>query len=315
MAISIEAAINFLEAQIGHTTYSMYGSRNFSDGTCDCSGAVYTALRHGGASNLGYIASTETLHNWLLANGFGLIAENKEWKMKRGDVVIWGKKGFSAGGGGHTGICVDGQNWLECTAYNELGETKQNHDARWQMNDGPYFYVYRLNAGATKPTPVHKPQPVPSGNNIDVSYALRSLNGAWNPTVKNYGGGDNGFAGVPNQKHDYLTVSVSRGSVKYRVKTREDGWLGWVTKSNKNDLVSGAAGIAGHAITGVQIVFLTPKNEAYQQAYYRSQTTARAGWLGVCADDGSVVGFDKWAGMDGEPLDRLQIKISNHNPF
>lgn len=149
----------------------------------------------------------------------------------------------------------------------------------------------------------------------DVTYALRSLNGEWLDNVTNFGDGDNGYAGVPNQQHDYLTVSVNHGSVKYRVKTVQDGWLGWVTGSNRNDLVNGAAGVTGHAITGVQIVYNTPAGEDYQQAYYRSQTTQRAGWLGVCADDGSVAGFDSWAGMDGEPLDRLQIKVSASNPF
>lgn len=149
----------------------------------------------------------------------------------------------------------------------------------------------------------------------NVTYALRSLNGGWLDNVTNFGAGDNGYAGVPNHPHDYLTVSVDHGSIKYRVKTAQDGWLGWVTGSNRNDLVNGAAGVTGHAITGVQIVYNTPTGETYQQAYYRSQTTQRAGWLGVCADDGSVTGFDSWAGEDGEPLDRLQIKISAANPF
>lgn len=150
---------------------------------------------------------------------------------------------------------------------------------------------------------------------INVTYALRGLNGGWLDEVTNFGAGDNGYAGVPNHQHDYLTVSVDHGSIKYRVKTAQDGWLGWVTKGDRNDLTNGAAGIAGHAITGVQIVYSTPAGESYQQAYYRSQTTQRAGWLGVCADDGSVAGFDSWAGFDGEPLDRLQIKVSASNPF
>lgn len=148
MTVNMETAISFLKTKVGKVRYSMYGSRNFSDGTCDCSGAVYTALRKGGASDAGYILSTETLHSWLIKNGFKLIAENKSWAMKRGDVVIWGRKGQSAGAGGHTGICIDGQNWLECTAWKSLGETQQNHDARWSMNGGPYFYVYRLNSSA-----------------------------------------------------------------------------------------------------------------------------------------------------------------------
>ena len=172
--------------------------------------------------------------------------------------------------------------------------------------------------GAVTTAPATQSAPVASDAKTvgtDVTYALRSLNGGWLDNVTNFGAGDNGYAGVPNHPHDYLTVSVDHGSIKYRVKTAQDGWLDWVTGSNRNDLVNGAAGVTGHAITGVQIVYNTPTGETYQQAYYRSQTTQRAGWLGVCADDGSVTGFDIWAGEDGEPLDRLQIKISAANPF
>lgn len=175
--------------------------------------------------------------------------------------------------------------------------------------------VVRLANGGTSPATI---APVASNAKTvgtDVTYALRSLNDSWLDNVTNFSAGDNGYAGVPNQQHDYLTVSVDHGSVKYRVKTAQDGWLGWVTKGDRNDLANGAAGVGGHAITGVQIVYNTPTGEDYQQAYYRSQTTQRAGWLGVCADDGSVAGFDSWAGVDGEPLDRLQIKISATNPF
>lgn len=203
----------------------------------------------------------------------------------------------------------------------------------WGDHTDPYGYLSRwgitkekLAADLANGTTTVNPSPSapaaqntrPQANvagNVNVTYALRSLNGSWLDNVTNFGAGDNGYAGVTNQQHDYLTVSVDHGSIKYRVKTAQDGWLGWVTGSNKNDLANGAAGVTGHAITGVQIVYNTPSGEAYQQAYYRSQTAQRAGWLGVCADDGSVTGFDSWAGMDGEPLDRLQIKVSASNPF
>jgi N-acetylmuramoyl-L-alanine amidase len=75
------------------------------------------------------------------------------------------------------------------------------------------------------------------------------------------------------------------------------------------------AGIKGHAIDGVRIVFTTPKGESYQQVYYRSQTTKRIGWLGVCADNGTGKGFDSFAGMLGEPLDRLQIDIDDCSKY
>ncbi len=149
MTLNIENGISALKQQIGRATYSMYGSRNFSDGTCDCSGAVYYGLTNGGVKPLGYIPSTETMHQWLLDNNYKLIAENSEWKMQAQDVIIWGRKGESAGAGGHTGIAVDDQNWIECTAWSgggngaEGGVIISNHDSRWAMNGCPYFYVYR----------------------------------------------------------------------------------------------------------------------------------------------------------------------------
>ena len=151
---------------------------------------------------------------------------------------------------------------------------------------------------------------------VNVHYAFHTLNGGWLPEVKNYGSGSNGFAGTPNARHDLLYIKVDRGSVKYRVHTLGGGWLPWVTKADKSDLVNGVAGTKGKVIDGVQIIFLTPKDEPYQQAFYRSQTTQRAGYLATCCDDGkSIKGFGAWAGMYGEPMDRLQIKIGNVAPF
>ena len=316
MSFDIDKTIAFLKSKIGHVTYSMYGSRNFSDGTCDCSGAVYTGLVQGGFAPMSYIPSTETLHAWLIGNGCQLIAENTEWQMQKGDIVIWGRKGYSAGAGGHTGICIDGQNWLECTAWRDLGETIQNHDARWAMNDQPYFYVYRY-TGTTNSKPVQASNVSISAPKANVSYGLHLLGGSWLDEVTNFGSGDNGFAGLPNHQHDLLYIRVDHGSVKYRVHTVKSGWLPWVTKGDRTDTVNGCAGIAGEVIDGVQIIFLTPAGEPYQQAYYRSQTTQRAGWLGVVCDDGTSLPqyTDTYAGLFGEPLDRLQIGISSINPF
>ncbi|MBF7122606.1 1,4-beta-N-acetylmuramidase, partial [Pediococcus pentosaceus] len=100
-----------------------------------------------------------------------------------------------------------------------------------------------------------------------------------------------------------------------RVHTIEDGWLPFVHKANKNDTVNGVAGIKGHTIDGVQMYYTTPHGETYQQAYYRSQTTQRANYLGTCSDNGTVSGYDSWAGMLGEPLDRLQIHINDNSKY
>ncbi|APR28623.1 hypothetical protein BTW26_06185 [Pediococcus acidilactici] len=39
------------------------------------------------------------------------------------------------------------------------------------------------------------------------------------------------------------------------------------------------------------------------------------GYLGIYADNGTAAGFDSWAGMYGEPLDRLQIHINNCSKY
>lgn len=143
MAINMDAAINYLyKLQAAGVTYSMDGSRTGADGTADCSGAVYAALRTAGASNAGYVLNTESLHAWLLANGFVKVAENTDWDAQHGDVFIWGQMGASAGAGGHTGIFIDHTNIIHCN-YAHNGVSVNNHDAYWVADGRPYFYAYR----------------------------------------------------------------------------------------------------------------------------------------------------------------------------
>lgn len=166
------------------------------------------------------------------------------------------------------------------------------------------------------PTPTPKPSKPTNKKDVHVTYALHQKGKKWLNPVKDFGSGSNGFAGVPNSVHDLLYIKVNHGSIKYRVHTIEDGcWLPWVHKGNKNDTVNGVAGIKGHTIDGVQMYYTTPKGETCQQSYYHSQTTQRANYLGTCADNGTVSGYDSWAGVYGEPLDRLQISINDHSNF
>ena len=295
--MDIDAAINALKKKIGKSTYSMEGSRDFSDGTCDCSGAVYYGLRKAGCSDFAYITSTETLHEYLVQNGITLKAENEPFNMEKGDIIIWGKQGQSAGANGHTGICIDNQNWIECTAWHDLGETIQNHDKRWVMAGKPFFYVYHY----TGRTP---------GINPNVTYGLHVKGGDWLSPVVNFNPvNSDGYAGLPNHEHDMLYARVDHGALKYRVHTIEAGWLDWVTSGNPNDPVNGCAGMFGQTIDGVQMVYLTPSGEYYRNAYYRSQTTKRADWLPEVADDSD------FAGIFGEPLDRLQAAVNIRDPF
>ena len=164
MAINIETGLAVVQRFVNNCSYSMYGSRYYTDGTCDCSGSVYRILRESGGFDYGYIPSTETLHDYLTKLGYEKIAENSDFPMQRGDIIIWGQKGYSAGAGGHTGIALDNQNWIECTGWKDT-TIIANHDQRWVMAGCPYFYVYRLKS-TPKPNPssAPAPKPQPSGN-------------------------------------------------------------------------------------------------------------------------------------------------------
>lgn len=45
--------------------YSMSDSRTGTDGTADCSRAIYVCLRKAGASNAGWVLNTDSTHSWL----------------------------------------------------------------------------------------------------------------------------------------------------------------------------------------------------------------------------------------------------------
>lgn len=169
-------------------------------------------------------------------------------------------------------------------------------------------------SGGTAPRP-----PAQSGGSghVPITYELRKLGGGWLGSVTDFNNRDsNGFAGLPCNSHDLLTMSVPEGSLRYRVHVLGGGWQSWITRANKGDTVHGCAGVPGKAIDGVQAYYTTPGGRTLMQVWYRSQTSRRAGWLGVCCDDGtSIDGYDGWAGMYGEPLDRLQAYVGDRDPF
>ena len=142
----------FLQRE-GKITYSMYGSRTGADGTADCSGSMTMALRTAGASAPQIIYSTETLHSYLLNNGYYLAYEGRgqEATLQYGDVIIWGKKAASLGGNGHTMVATGSGNnpTVISTCYLTEGQRgtaiqEVNYDWYWNDDNRPYQYVYRL---------------------------------------------------------------------------------------------------------------------------------------------------------------------------
>lgn len=151
MTINIENAIAWMKARQGRVSYSM--EERDGDDSYDCSSSVYYALRSAGAVSAGWAVNTEYEHNWLINNGYELISENTPWDAQRGDVFIWGRKGASAGAGGHTGIFIDEDNIIHCN-YRYDGISVNDHDDIWVYAGRPYYYIYRLtNPNAQPETP------------------------------------------------------------------------------------------------------------------------------------------------------------------
>lgn len=171
MALNIETAIAWMQARKGNVSYSMT-SRD-GDDSYDCSSSVYYALRSAGAVSAGWAVNTEYEHQWLINNGYELILENTPWDAQRGDVFIWGRKGYSSGAGGHTGIFVDSDNIIHCN-YRYDGITVNDHDDIWLYAGRPYYYVYRLTNPNAQPE-----KPKKGWQKDDAGYWFARANGTY----------------------------------------------------------------------------------------------------------------------------------------
>lgn len=100
----------------GKITYSMYGSRDGSDGTGDCSGIMSRVLKEAGIPIQG-LPSTVTLGQQLANNGFYRVSRNEDWEAQTGDIILmsWGADMSTSGGaGGHVGVMMDSVNFISC---------------------------------------------------------------------------------------------------------------------------------------------------------------------------------------------------------
>lgn len=186
MTINIETAIAWMSARQGKVTYSM-DYRN-GPSSYDCSSAVYYALMSAGAITAGWAVNTEYEHDWLIKNGYTLISENQDWDAQRGDIFIWGRRGQSAGAGGHTGIFVDADNIIHCN-YAHNGITVNNYNQTAAASGWMYVYAYRLSSQSKTST---------NGKRLD-TLVQETLAGK-------YGNGDQRKAALGNQYEAVMAV-------------------------------------------------------------------------------------------------------------
>lgn len=186
MGINTEAAIAWMSSRQGKVSYSM-DYRN-GPGSYDCSSSVYYAMMSAGAITAGWAVNTEYEHDWLIKNGYKLIAENTDWNAQRGDIFIWGRRGQSAGAGGHTGIFIDPDNIIHCN-YARNGITVDNYNQTAAASGWMYCYVYRLANQSTPST---------SGKTLD-TLVKETLAGK-------YGNGDQRKAALGNQYEAVMAI-------------------------------------------------------------------------------------------------------------
>lgn len=167
--MNTDILINWFESRRGKLTYSMYGSRNGSDGTADCSGSVSQALKEAGVNIIG-LPSTVTLGSQLAKNGFIRVSKNTDWAAQRGDIVLmsWGADMSTSGGaGGHVGVMEDGNTFISVDFWTNgaAGQAVTSHD--WEqyyaVERPAYVEVWRYNGSGSQPstsvnqTPTRKP--------------------------------------------------------------------------------------------------------------------------------------------------------------
>ncbi|SQF67884.1 peptidoglycan amidohydrolase family protein [Streptococcus dysgalactiae] len=147
MTVDTEKAIAWMGLKEGRVSYSM-DYRNGPD-SYDCSSAICSALIYAGASNPGWLLNTEYMHDWLVQNGFELIAENEDWDSQRADIAIWGLRGQSAGAGGHVVMFIDADNIIHCN-YANNNITIDNYNQTAAASGWMYSYAYRYVGGTDK---------------------------------------------------------------------------------------------------------------------------------------------------------------------
>lgn len=160
MAVDNNQGVSWFDNRKGLITYSMYGSRNGTDGTADCSGSITQAVRDAGGSPYAYLYSTVTLGGYFSATGYTRISVNESWDAQRGDIILmsWGPgMQYSGGAGGHVGIMKDHDTFISVDYWTggQAGTAVSEHewDYYYSVNKPAYIEVWRQYGTAPQPTP------------------------------------------------------------------------------------------------------------------------------------------------------------------
>ena len=158
----MDKAIEWFAQRQGRVSYSMINRNGPS--SYDCSSSIYHALIYAGILPAGFrIGNTETEFVDLPKFGFQRIEAdiNGYIPTQRGDIFIWGKQGQTSGAGGHTGVFIDGDNIIHCSAGYD-GIHTNNHDELAGWNNVQDLTIFRYTG-----KPQNVPAPAPYVEKID----------------------------------------------------------------------------------------------------------------------------------------------------
>lgn len=201
---------------------------------------------------------------------------------------------------GHVGIYIGNGQVIECTAAWESKVVYSSIDGngvrsrngvvclRWS-NHGKLPYIDYSDS----------PSPTPS-NEVNVLYRVKTKAHGWLPEVRNL----EDFAGWEDSPIIGVAISVDKGSIKYRVHTKNGKWLNYVTGYNTNDYMNGYAGDDINEIDAIEVYYYTPDNiRPYKKAKYRVNDYE---WQ---YDNETGNGQDGYAGLFGVTATKFQIVI------
>lgn len=163
----------------------MYGSRNGSDGTADCSGSISQALKEAGIGIQG-LPSTVTLGQQLANNGFYRVSINQDWDALTGDIVLmsWGADMSTSGGaGGHVGVMMDSINFISCdySTQGALGQAINTYpwNDYYVANKPSYIEVWRYSESAPQTNNQANTAVVPQSKAYYEANDVQFVNGIW----------------------------------------------------------------------------------------------------------------------------------------
>ena len=106
---------------------------------------------------------------------------------------------------------------------------------------------------------------IPSGNNVNVYYRVKTKKYGWLDEVKNL----EDYAGWENSPIIAVAIGVDKGDIWYQVHIKGKGWLPKVTGYDINDFKNGYAG-DDRVIDCIRVYYTTPDNiRPYKKAKYK----------------------------------------------